>query len=329
MIEVREGLEVYRERPGRVSWKVPAFLNNDWLALRLVAYCEEMGVGRPFDVAFGAPHCLWAGGRPSALTRELSRPELGRYFDAYARHGVTVALTLSRLGVDKKMLKDPYANMLLEVADAHGAQAIVADDRLAAHVRAHYPNVRLVASYDRAVTALSARDFKNETDHYLQALALYDEVVLRCEYALDDALLDELPPELLGRCEVLVNQLCVPNCRTCDAHIRGIEDWAFGSRQGKCPPCYHLAEIGAPERRLERNVLISERRIRELAARGLGRLKIGGRNAPPNVFVDLFGTYVFEPTGAFSVLKTALLGEFGRLQRTRPGFMQYELPDGI
>jgi hypothetical protein len=45
--------------------------------------------------------------------------------------------------------------------------------------------------------------------------------------------------------------------------------------------------------------------------------------------VDLFGAYVFEPTGAFSVLKTALLGEFGRLQRTRPGFMQYELPDGI
>ncbi|MBR2836210.1 MAG: hypothetical protein IKE43_10965 [Coriobacteriales bacterium] len=330
MINLREGLEVYRDRPVHLSWKVPAFLNNDWLALRLVQYCEDMGADRPFDMVYGAPHCIWAGGRPSSYTKEMTKDQLEAYFSAYERHGITVALTFSRLGIDKNMVKDPYGNLILSVAEKHNAQAIVADDRLARKIRNDYPHMRLIASYDRTVTTLAARGFSDETQYYKQAFGLYDEVVLRCEYALDDALINELPKELLGKCEVLVNQMCVPNCTVCEKHIRGIEDWAFGSRKDvPCPPCYHLKDVGDPARRLERNVLLSNKRINELAAMGMGRFKIGGRNAPPQKFVDLFVDYIFEPTGAITVLKTGLVGELGMLQRKYPGFMQYNLPDGI
>ena len=322
-------LEIYRDRPAKISWKVPVFLNNDWLALRLVQYCEEIGAHKPFDMAYGAPHCIWAGGRPSSLTRQLTEDELETYFAAYERHGITIALTFSRLGIDKNMIKDPYGNFILSVAERHNSQAIVADDRLAKHIKNRYPSMKLIASYDRTVTTLAARDFKDETTYYKQALSLYDEVVIRCEYALSDELISQMPQELLGKCEVLVNQFCVPNCKVCEKHIRGIEDWAFSERQTPIMPCYHLKEAGEPSARLKRNVLLTNSRINELAKMGMGRFKIGGRNAPPQKFVDLFVDYVFEPTGVITVLKTGLVGELGKLQRTIPGFMQYNLPDGI
>ncbi len=55
MISVREGFEILASRPARTSWKIPAFCNNGWAAIRLLRFCEEMGVERPFDIAYGAP----------------------------------------------------------------------------------------------------------------------------------------------------------------------------------------------------------------------------------------------------------------------------------
>lgn len=329
MLAVRDGLEVYRERPVDVAWKVPAFLNNDWVALRLLKYCEDMGVHAPFSMVYGAPHCAWAGGRPSAYTAWLSKTQLDRYFCAYERFGVEVALTFSRLELTPDLLDDPYCSIILDVAQRHHAWAIVANDELAAHIRSTCPDVRLIASYDRAVCGLAPRGFTDETDFYRLALETYDDVVVRCEFALDDALLDGFPSNLYGRLEVLVNQMCVPNCTQCSKHIHAIEDWAFSNRQGMCQPCYHADVVRNPTLRLNRNVLVSNSRIDQLAARGVTKMKVGGRNAPAQHFVDLMSTYIFEPTGAIGPLKTALASEYGTLTRTRRGFMPYDIPDGI
>lgn len=324
-VRIRSGLEVFRERARPVSWKIPSFCTNDWAALRIAQICEDAGVGRPFDISYGSPQCLWEGGRPAAVRRRLTRDELERYFEAYAERGVTVALTLSRLAVDRKDLADPYGNLLLDVAESFGAEAIVVDDGLARHIRRTHPGIRLVASFNKPLCDLGpSATPEAETAYYLRLLDLYDEVVVRCEYALDDARIGLIPRDLRDRVEVIVNQICVPGCTRGLEHMRALQDWNEGRVQGQIQGCFHNG-VSHTTARLAQNVLLSNRRIEELAGMGIYKMKIGGRNAPVERFIDYLATYIFEPTGAILAIKDVLAREYGTRRRSDPMFAQYSL----
>lgn len=324
MIPVRSDLEICRERPVPVSWKVPAFCTNDWAALSLADLCASMGVGLPFQVAYGAPACRWAGGRPAAVRQPLTRAQLNAYFDAYDRRGIRVALTLSRLEVSESELNDAYANLLLDMAAAHGAEAIVVDDRLARHIRARHPQIRLIASFNKPLCWLDPHAApQEETAYYQRLLELYDEVVVRCEYALDNGRIGLLSPEDRERVEVVVNQICVPNCDRGLQHMRALQDW---DGSGPCQGCLHLPRAHEAGRRLAGNVLVSNRRIDELAAMGVTKMKLGGRNVPVQWFLDCVGTYVFEPTGAYAAMKDVPGRDFATERERNPRFAQYDLP---
>ena len=202
----RNHLEVYRERPLSACWKVPAFCNNDWIALSLAQMCEDLGFERPFDIVYGSPQCAWAGGRASVIRQPLTERELCMRFEAYARYGIRCALTLSRLTVDPDTYADPYANLLLSVAERYNGEVIVADDGLASYVRARHPALELVASFDRALSdaAPGMPDHLRETSYYEEALALFDKVVVRCEYALDDCGISQMARKDRARIEVIV-----------------------------------------------------------------------------------------------------------------------------
>lgn len=325
-IPIRSDFEVFRERPPKTSWKVPSFCNNDWVALRLAQLCEDMGASRPFDVAYGAPFCLWAGARPCAIRQQLSEREIDSYFAAYARQGIVVALTLSKLHVETDDFSDGYCNMLLDVAEHHNAEAIVVDDALARYIKSTHPGIRLIGSLDKAICDLGPA-YDNETDYYLRHLQLYDEIVVRCEYALDPALIGQLPFEYRDRIEVIVNQVCIPNCPDCHRHVRAIEDYNDGKAAGQCQACFHADVVSDIDRRLRDNVLISNRRINELVESGVHKMKIGGRNAAIPKFIDYLSSYIFEPSGAIGPMKVALSREYTKLVQTRYGFSQYSLPD--
>lgn len=323
---IRDGLEVFRERANPVSWKIPSFCTNDWAALRIARICEDAGVGRPFDISYGSPQCLWEGGRPAAVRRQLTRNELERYFEAYAERGVTVALTLSRLTVDRGDLADPYGNLLLDLAESFRAEAIVVDDDLARHIRRTHPGIRLVASFNKPLCDLGPTTTPEaETAYYLRLLDLYDEVVVRCEYALDDGRIGLLPRDLRDRIEVIVNQICVPGCTRGPEHMRALQDWNEGRVPGQIQGCFHNG-VSHTTARLSQNVLLSNRRVEELAGMGVCKMKIGGRNAPVERFIDYLATYIFEPTGAILAIKDVLAREFGTRRRSDPTFAQYSLP---
>ncbi len=323
MIPMRNDLEVYRNRPLPISWKVPAFCTNDWVALTLLDLCAQMGVAQPFQTAYGAPDCRWQGGRPASLRRRLTERELKAYFEAYRAHGITVALTLSRLELEPHDLSDPYGNLLLDIAERYGAEAIVVDDALARHIRATHPGLRLIASFNKPLCWLDPYATPQaETDYYLRLLDIYDEVVVRCEYALDDARIGLLPIDMRERIEVVVNQICVPNCRVGLKHMRALQDW---SGREPCQGCLHLPEAHEASRRMRDNVFVPNRRIDELAALGVTKMKLGGRNAPVQWFLDCMASYIFEPTGVILTLKD-VIGHLYAQARQSPTFAQYSLP---
>lgn len=316
MIPIRQGYDVYRVRPRRVSWKAPFFMNNDWAALRILDLTRQMGVDRPFDIVFGAPATAWSGGRPSAIRQRLSRSQAEAYFKAYADHGVKVALTFSRLEIDDADLDDPYGSMLLELAEAYGGQAIVVQDSLARRIRERHPGVALIASLDKCMTELR-RDYSREVAYYHELLDLYDEVVARCEVALSDELLDGVQ-DAADRIELITNQVCVPNCQHCYEHISSMERLNDPAQAAQKPhDCYYLHKAKDLTWALEHSLFVSESRICELVERGFCKLKLGGRNAPMPKVMDMLGAYVFEPTGAFYQIRTTVMREYRELAERR------------
>lgn len=325
-MDIQKHLGLYHSYGSHISWKVPAFCCNDWAAIRLLQICSEISDKSPFDIVFGSPQCAWSGGRPSAINFTLNEKELADYLRTYREFGVICAFTLSRMHVPKEDYSDPYCNLLLDMIEEYNGQAIIYDDELAAYVRKTHPKIKTIASLNKAMCDYK-HGFSDETEYYLRVLDLYDEVVIRCEFASDDQKLESLT-DVRERVEIIVNQFCTPNCRNVHEHLEAIENWNDGGRQGRCQECFSLKALSDMEIRLTSNLFMSDARIQELADRGFTRMKLAGRNSMLPKFLDMLSRYIFEPTGAISIIGNEIMKEY-RIQATsyNPSIQQYHLPD--
>ncbi|WP_255467363.1 hypothetical protein [Raoultibacter phocaeensis] len=325
---VRNDIDVYRNHPVRASWKIPAFCCNDWGALKLLELCSTLGFDRPFDIVYGAPYCAWSGGRPSAVKARLNEEQLDTYFSAYAHFGVRCALTLSRLSVDEGYYRDTYCNLLLDFVEEYDGEVILFDDVLANHIKQTRPSIKTVASLNKAMSTMH-EDCEQETAYYRSLLELYDEIVVRSEYALNDECLENLY-DVREKVEIIVNQFCVPNCQNVYNHIKKLEEWNDGGCRGSGQPCYHLETASNIENRLGNNLFISNSRISYLCSRGFTRMKIAGRNSPLPLFLDALAEYVFEPTGAIAHIKRALIRDFKNEAAAKQGAVTpFDIPESI
>ena len=284
-----DGTEVIRLEDDRITWKVPALFDNDWVALHL-SYELSPLLGRPlFDIAYGSPMCAWAGGRPPRMTAPLSEDEMRRRFEAYRKVGARCAFTFSRVDAGK-YVDDPYCNMLLSLIDEYEGQAIVVDDALARHIRNTHPAVRLVCSNVKVVLDHYA-GFRgqDEESYYRSLLGLYDEVVVRTEALLEGGLTERLQ-DLTDRVELIVNEWCARDCPYAAEHIaamtRATERAADLAPDEPQPGCIYNQLHDKP-RELVDNIYVSSERRAYLADRGFTRFKIQGRGASPVEFAGI------------------------------------------
>ena len=261
----------------RVTWKVPTLFGNDWVALSLAQALNPLLPKPFFATAYGCPACAWAGGRNPRVREGLSEKDLRRYFEAYRSVGANCAFTFSRPDAGD-YLDDTYCELLLSLIEAYDGQVIVVDDRLARHIRSTHPAVRIVASYNRCILD-HAQGFggMREEDYYRKLLESYDEVVIRCEAALEGGIIEDLT-DIADRIQIIVNQKCVPNCPDGARHIavtaQSIEHEATSGERV-------LASCTQPQRKVMGTVHVSPARRRELADMGYTLFKLQGRINPP------------------------------------------------
>lgn len=259
----------------RVSWKVPTLFGNDWVALSLAQTLNPLLPKPLFASAYGCPACAWAGGRNPRMRAQLSEGELRRYFEAYAKVGANCALTFSRPDAGD-YLDDAYCELLLSLVEEYGGQVIVVDDRLACHIRETHPAVTLVASYNRCILDHS-QGFGglDEEAYYRMLLERYDEVVVRCEAALDGGVLPRMT-DVADRIQVIANQKCIPNCPDGARHIKAT---ALSIEREATDGKRVLATCTKPLRSVMGTVLIDDERRRALADMGFVTFKLQGRIA--------------------------------------------------
>ena len=159
------------------------------------------------------PPSLWNGGRNS-------RPDMcdGKFIhaaiDKLNGWGISVRFTYTNMLLNEEDLSDPHCNYCLEAANNGMNGVILVSPLLEEYVRKNYPKMRIVSSTCKGIRGIDGVNEELKKDYALVVL----------DYNLNNQFeeLEKITDK--GRCEILVNALCAPNCPARAAHYRNISE---------------------------------------------------------------------------------------------------------
>ena len=159
------------------------------------------------------PTSLWNGGRNSRGD-QCDADYIHSVIKGINDWGVPVRFTYTNMLLEKKDLEDVYCNYCLEAAHNGMNGVILVSPLLEEYVREKYPKMKITSSTCKGIRGI---DGVNE-----ELKKNYDMVVL--DYNLNNQfeLLEQIEDK--GRCEILINAACEPNCPRRAAHYRHISE---------------------------------------------------------------------------------------------------------
>ena len=240
--------------------------------------------GVRFDSVYDSfPGCKANGGR-HYVGLQYPPFKMHATFAALNDAGVKARLAFTNMFLDSNALRDDaYIRTILDIASDYDVEIIVYSDDVADYLRQHYP-FKLVLSTTREITDIVTLN---------NALERYEYVVLNYNLNKDyDFLAQIAHPE---RLEVMVNELCAPNCPVRQKHyehesrdqING-ESTLFKEKCNR-PKADLMDLINGP-------IVLSNEEIAHLRADyGIRNFKIVGRNRKREKLVDVLLYYLVKP----------------------------------
>lgn len=175
---------------------------------------EYFREGVVFGSFFGEfPTSLWNGGRNSRGD-QCSADYIRAVTRMINDQGIAVRFTYTNMAIEEEDLADPYCNFCLEQANNGKNGVIVVSPLLEEYVRKNYPKMKLTSSTCKQIRDVAAVNEELKKD--------YDLVVLDYNLNPQFDLLEQIEDK--GRCEILVNAACEPDCRRRGAHYRRISE---------------------------------------------------------------------------------------------------------
>ncbi len=305
-------------------WNVSGvFVNDAILGLFHDFFLSNHGL-RLFSGVHGAPLSLWSGGQ---LRRQfmVDASGIGPIMRSYADRSIAVELAFTNCLLKEEHLQDARGNFLLENLATHnpgGNGVIVTSDRLAGHVRRHYPELRLIAGETKA----DEEDGRGREDYYRRQAEVYDRVVIHPDDNLNRELLAKLEDK--ARYEIIVNNPCRRHCQLRQTHGRMLSALAqkFFDSELERRIAKMCSDNGCsdPHRLLfsqdQRTLMLSDREIQELYNLGFRHFKILGRDQADGtaLVLDIFRLlFNHEPDVNHLVART--LEELMRMMPRRTG----------
>lgn len=190
----------------KVYWHLPGFyyfrfLNQVLLNL-MKDYKSKFKEGYQIGSVYGTfPGAIWNGGR--AVFGMTPKGEMEKIIKLYNSREVPVRFTWTNSLLEEKHLNDTYCNLIMRLADNGINQALVNQPVLEEYIRREYPSYKLISSTTKRLTEQEMVKQELAKDYFL--------VVLDYDLNHDKELLRELSP-VADKVEILVNEICAPNC---------------------------------------------------------------------------------------------------------------------
>ena len=238
------------------------------------------------------PQCIMNGGRVVNGER-YSFGQINKVFDEIESEGLIIRLTFTNMFIRKEQFDDEYSNLILKAAEGRNAQIIVYSDELGDYIFNRY-HLKLILSTTRALDGVEELN---------RMLKRYYMVVLDYNHNQDDAFLRQVIDP--SRLEVMVNELCKPNCPDRQKHyesnshsqIEHVSHRFFCS--GEC-------ESFGFTTRFENNYkhILSNEDIRRLNnTYGITHFKLVGRGGSIRYHLESYLYYLVKPEYRGTVLK--------------------------
>ena len=201
-----------------VNFHLPGLRRNYPLNVTFVRLYHEHPEYFREGVKFGSfygefPPSLWNGGR-------VSHPDMcdSKFINMCIHQmnewGIPIRYTYTNMLLEEKDLQDPYCNYCLQAAHNGMNGVILVSPLLEEYVRKNYPKMKIISSTCKCIRGIDDVNAELSKDYALVVL----------DYNFNNRF-DELERITdKGRCEILVNALCQPNCPARGAHYRNISE---------------------------------------------------------------------------------------------------------
>lgn len=153
---------------------------------------------------------LWNGGRN--VRGEFDPRITERIIKVFDELKVPIRFTFTNPLITEEHLSDKNCNEILKMADNGINQVIVMSDILEEYIRENYPNYKITSSTCKEIRDMDGVNAELEKP--------YNLVVLDYNWNNKFDELEKIKDK--GRCEILVNALCQPNCPRRGEHYRSI-----------------------------------------------------------------------------------------------------------
>ncbi|MCM1569748.1 MAG: hypothetical protein NC081_09930 [Roseburia sp.] len=199
-----------------VKFHLPGLRQNYPLNMLVLSLLEQhpeyFREGVQIASLFGEfPTSLWNGGRPSNYD-QCDATYIRNVIKNVNDQGVPIRYTYTNMLLNAEDVKDPYCNFCMKAADNGMNEVMIYSPILEQYIREHYPSYKLNSSTCKELRDIHQVNEELKKDYYLVVL----------DYNFNNKYEELEKIEDKGRCELLVNCLCTPECPRRGKHYRNI-----------------------------------------------------------------------------------------------------------
>lgn len=293
-----------------VYWHLPGFCVNFYLNQIIINLMktkpEKFRDGYRIGSVYGTfPGAVWNGGR--AVFGISSKSDMKSIIDTYNRFGVPVRFTWTNSLIEEKHLNDTYCNLIMSLADNGKNQVLVNRPVLEEYLRKNYPNFEFISSTTKRITDVEKLKEELSKDYAL--------VVLDYDLNKDEEVLKAFEP-YADRIEILVDEVCYPNCPKRVDHYKDESLHQLEFERGTVYPCPNRKTKPSFAECMKRPSFIGKDTISSYIDRGYVNFKLVGRGLPEEMVIDSYIYFLVKDEYSAEIRKE-LTETLGKLRNRR------------
>lgn len=272
--------EVYWHLPGITVY----FYLNQVIINLMNEFPEKFNDGYKVGSVYGTfPGAIWNGGR--AVFGVTSKGDMEKIVKTYNKLDVPVKFTWTNSLIEEKHIYDTYCNLIMEVANTGMNQVLCNRPVLEEYLRKEYPDYSFISSTTKRLKDVEGIKEELKKD--------YELVVLDYDLNHDEAVLKELEP-FASRIEILVDEICFPNCKKRLDHYKDEALMQLTYDKGSCFECQNRIKKPSFKEAMSRPSFISADEITSYIDRGYCNFKLVGRGLPMELVIDSYIYYLVK-----------------------------------
>lgn len=265
-----------------IYWHLPGLcyfrLLNQMLINLMRDYPEKFREGYQIGSVYGTiPGAIWNGGR--TVFGILDRERIDSIIKMYNKYGIPARFTWTNTLLEERHLYDTYCNLIMELGDTGKNQVLVNNALLEQYIRQEYPSYEVISSTTKCMT--------NREQLQMELTKDYKLVVLDYNLNHDQGTLDQIGPHA-DRIEILVNEICYPNCPKRAEHYRDESRMQLAYTMHSDFQCINKITKPSFAECRKRLAFISNEEIQQYIDRGFVNFKIVGRGLPMEFVRDSY-----------------------------------------